>query len=76
MHWLAGLLELSAKWLVGNKKKSGFIVHIISGIVWSIVAYQHPEVAGGLMIIVLPSIVINIRNYVKWRHEDKEKSNH
>jgi len=64
---------LIAKWLLGNKNKWGWILHFISGIIWSVVALTNIKVAGGLLLIAIPSFVINIRNFIKWNREEYEK---
>jgi nicotinamide riboside transporter PnuC len=73
ISWVAGAIELLAKWLCGNKNRWGWIFHLISGILWLIVAFTNLKVAGGLLIIVIPSIYINLRNYLKWSRDEKEQ---
>lgn len=65
MDLLAGAIELIAKWIVGNKNRYGFVLHLISGLLWSYIAFTTK--IYGLLIITLPSIIINIRNFLKWR---------
>ncbi len=74
MSWIAGILEIIAKWLVGEKKKVGWLVHMASGVLWIIIAIQNPKIAGGLLIICIPSIFINIRNYFKWKKDENTLS--
>ena len=69
MSWIAALAEIMAKWIVGNHNKWGHAIHILSGILWSIVALQTGMYA--LLVITIPAFVINIRNFVKWHHEEK-----
>jgi len=71
MSWIAGGIELLAKYLCGNKNKWGWIVHLISGVLWMIVAINNPDVAGGLALIVIPSMYLNIRNFIVWKKSDK-----
>ena len=67
MDYLAGLLELIAKWTVGNKNKWGFIIHLASGLTWSYVALTTK--VYGLLVVAVPLSVINIRNFIKWHKE-------
>lgn len=68
LGFFAGALELVAKYLVGNKNKYGFIVHLIAGGIWTYIACQI-RVIPGLLVITLPGIIINIRNFRKWHKE-------
>ena len=69
MQYLAGLIELLAKIVVGNKNKWGFILHLVGGLLWTYVAFTTPMY--GLLIITLPAIVVNIRNFIKWYRDEK-----
>lgn len=64
MDWLAGILELLGCWLAGNKKRACFIVWILCGGCWIYVAV-HTGVYG-LLLISVPNIAINVRNFIKW----------
>lgn len=68
MSWIAAIAELLAKWLVGNKNKWGHIVHLISGFLWTYIAFKIELYA--LLIITVPSILINCRNFYKWWNEE------
>lgn len=67
MDWIAGFLELIGGWLIGDKKKVGFVVNIIGCIMWTCVAINTK--IYGLLLVVIPAIVINFRNYRKWGNE-------
>lgn len=70
MTWIAAILELTAKWLVGNKKAYGHAIHMLSGILWTMYALYAPDIsAKALLVITLPAFAINIRNLRKWRRE-------
>ena len=64
ISYVAAILELIAKWTVGNKDRWGFIIHLISGLLWSYIALKTGLYA--LLIITLPATVINVRNFIKW----------
>jgi len=66
MDWLAGILELSGDWTVGNKKRLGFLIKILCNITWIYVAITTK--VYGLLIVVVPAIFVNLRNYVKWQN--------
>ena len=64
MDWLAGLFELFGLYVLGNKKDFGFILNVCGNIIWIIVAFKMK--IYGLLLVVIPAIFINIRNYKKW----------
>jgi len=64
MQYIAAIFELTAKWMVGDKNRWGHVVHLISGVLWTYVALTMP--LYGMLIITVPAIVINIRNFIKW----------
>lgn len=64
MDLIAGFFELIAIWLVGNKNKFAFILYNLANFVWIYVAID--KKIYGLLLVVLPAIIINIRNYVRW----------
>jgi len=64
VQYIAAIFELTAKWMVGDKNKWGHAVHLISGVLWTYVALTMP--LYGMLIITIPAIVINIRNFIKW----------
>lgn len=64
MDLIAGLLELLATWLVGNKNKVAFIFYNMANLFWIYVAIDRK--IYGLLVVVVPAVVINIRNYIKW----------
>lgn len=69
MHWIAGLIELFAKYMVGCKDKWGFIIHIVSSILWSYVALK-TEIYG-LLIVTIPAMGMNLWNFWKWHNAKK-----
>ena len=65
MDWIAGALELVGNWLIGNKSRVGFLINLLGCLVW-IAAALHLKVYG-LLLVVVPALFINIRNWMKWR---------
>jgi hypothetical protein len=51
-------------WLIGNKRKFAFVLFILSGIFWILVAIKSG--VYGLLIVVVPAIIANIRNWFLW----------
>lgn len=70
MDWIAAAFELIGAWLVGNKDKKGFILIFLGCAVWVFVALTRPGVLG-LLLVVIPALWINIRNYFKWYKEER-----
>ncbi|MDG2090794.1 MAG: nicotinamide mononucleotide transporter [Gammaproteobacteria bacterium] len=62
--WLAMILTLIAIWLVGNKNKNGFLVHIIGNVCWIIMALM----TGSLAMILANAvfILVNSRALILW----------
>jgi nicotinamide riboside transporter PnuC len=71
MDILAGIIELLGSVLIGNKDKRGFICAVLACLTWTYVAFSHE--LYGLLIIVIPGTFINIRNYIKWTRDSKNK---
>ena len=67
VDWIAGILELSGGWFVGSKNRYGFIFNLIGCICWVYVAYDTK--VYGLLVVVVPAIFVNIRNFIKWTKE-------
>lgn len=65
MDWFAGLAELCGVWMVGNRNRWGFAVCMICNVAWIVVASQTG--VYGLIPVSLAMLVINGRNFHKWR---------
>lgn len=68
MDFVAGFFELCGAWLVGNKNKWGFFLLLIGCLLWIVVVLQTH--VYGLLVVVVPALGINIRNYLKWNKEN------
>ena len=64
MDIIAGCLELCGNWLIGNKNKWGFVLNFVGCVLWICVAI-HFKIYG-LLIVVIPALFINVRNFIKW----------
>lgn len=67
MDIFAGIIAIIAKILTGNKNKWGHIGHIIAESIWIFIAIKLN--LYGLIIIAIPTILISIRNFLKWNNE-------
>ena len=68
MDWIAAILELIGSWNIGNKKKIGFVLYLFACILWIIYVF-YTKSAYGLLGVVIPAILINIRNLFKWKNK-------
>lgn len=71
IDWLAGLFELLGLYVVGNKNKFGFLFNICGNVLWIYVAFEYQ--VYGLLLVVIPALFINFRNYLKWSRKIKGK---
>lgn len=71
MDWIAGICELFGSWLVGNKNRWGFACTFTGCCAWIYVAFASR--VYGLLVVVIPALVINIRNFVKWTKEGTDE---
>lgn len=67
MDYFAGLIEILAKYIVGRKNKWGWLIHIFSGLLWTVIAFRIK--VYGLLIITVPAFFINLYNFWKWHKE-------
>ena len=65
IDFIAGGLDLSAAVVIGNKNRNVFILSFIGNTVWVYVAFQVE--LYGLLLIVIPALLLNVRNFFKWR---------
>jgi len=68
MDYIAGFLELMASYLLGEKKKIGFLLNVVGAMLWIAIAIDY-EIYG-LLLVVVPAVVINFSNYFKWGKHD------
>lgn len=61
---LAGAVDLAGCYIVGNKRKVGFVLNFVGNLGWVYVAFSMR--VYGLLLVVLPALVLNVRNYHKW----------
>ena len=71
LDWIAAAIALLGVYIIGTKNKYGFLICIISGVIWCIVASLTR--VHGLFLEVVPMFVLNIWNFNKWRREEINK---
>lgn len=69
MDILAAACELIGAYLIGEKKRIAFIFNIVGCLAWVYVAVT--KGIYGLLIVCVSAIIINLKNYIRWRHEAK-----
>lgn len=68
LSWIAGSVDLIGLWLIGSKSRLGFLVNILADFLWIWLAIEVPETRG-LLLIAIPAIVVNLRGFLRWKHE-------
>ena len=71
LDWIAAVIALLGVYIIGRKNKYGFLICMVSGAIWCIVAVLTG--VYGLLLEVLPLFAMNLFNFNKWRKEDKKK---
>lgn len=69
---LAGIFELVAIYLVGIKKKSGFILGILGNILWIYFVFA-TKGSFGLLIVSPAAFALNIKGFLRWRRDEKKQ---
>jgi hypothetical protein len=65
MNWIAAFFEMLSMYLVGNKRRIGFLTFVCGSCCWAIVAIIHH--LYGLFVVAFICASINVRNYLKWK---------
>lgn len=69
LDWFAMFLSLYAAYLLGNKKKVGFVIFAISNIFWILLGIFFMS-SYGMAIGNFAFFLINVRGYVEWNKKD------
>lgn len=72
IDFVAGGFELIALYVLGNKNRYGFLLNVVGNSLWTYIAIRYK--LYGLLLVVLPAIVLNIRNFARWRRNEKSAS--
>jgi len=65
MDWIAGICELAGLWVVGNRNRIGFCLNIAGAWAW-ITYVLTSQSTYGLLLVVIPALLINLRNFKSW----------
>jgi hypothetical protein len=71
LDWIAGILELLGKWVTGNKNRWGHAINFVCCVMWVVYVFASDSTYG-LLLVVVPAMAINIRNFIKWTREAKK----
>lgn len=70
LDWIAAVFEIVGFWLIGNKKRSGFISCMMCSVLWTGVAI-HAKLYG-LLVIAILCFILHVRGYFKWKPEEQK----
>lgn len=70
LPWLIPCIQFPALYLLGNKKKVCFIMFSMGNVLWIIVSVIDRRWGAVLSLCVYT--IFNIRNYIKWRNDEKQ----
>lgn len=70
MDIIAGICELIGLYLIGSRNKKGFLINLICNILWVFVAWKTK--VFGLLLVVIPAMFINVKNYMIWRQNENK----
>ena len=62
---LAGILELTQMFMMGDKNIIGFIFGFIACLLWTAYALKTGR-ATGLLFVAVPGLFLNIRGFILW----------
>lgn len=68
VDWLAMILTFIAIWLIGNKNKSGFVIHIVGNVCWIGMGFMAGSIAT--MVANAAFILVNARAIMLWTKPD------
>lgn len=71
VDWIVTFTVFAGLFLLGDKKKTGFVVGIISTIFAFIFSFQIGSIANGITSIVL--FWLYLRGYLKWVKQERSK---
>jgi len=69
LDFVAGGLGLTASYFIGNKKRGGFLIRFAEDSIWIYIGFVTR--LYGLVTVAVLAMLVNARNYWKWRHGDK-----
>ena len=66
LDWLILILNIYSYYLIGDRKKIGFILGLI-GCVLGIFMFSYMQFSWAMIIMYLCFGFLNIKNYIKWQ---------
>ena len=72
LSFIAGLLELIAAYILGNKNKLGWLLDIVVDVIWIYLGFLYKEIIG-IWVVCIPGLVISVRNYILWSFEEQQQ---
>ncbi len=64
LSYIAACLNLTGVYLVGNKNRHCFLLFLVAGLLWGVIAIDTG--LYGLLLEAIPLAVLNIMAYRKW----------
>jgi len=71
LTWIAAVFELSGIYLLGVKRRIGFILNMIAGSLWITYSFMSGS-AYGLVMICGVALILNTEGFRKWGRLEKE----
>lgn len=68
LAWIAVTLEMSGNWLIGSKRRWGFLIKILGSVAWLVMALMSN--IGGLIVSAILGGFISYRNFRAWRQRN------
>lgn len=72
MDIIAGIIEIIAIYIVGNKNRWGWAIGFACCLLWMAYVFQ-TKASYGILIPTIPCMFINVRNFFKWGKEESDK---
>jgi hypothetical protein len=68
--WIAMLLSVASLWMLGSRKRSGFVTMAVGNAAWII----YGVMANNLPVVISNAVfvVLNLRGYINWTHTSEK----
>lgn len=77
MDWVGTAFILSGLWLIGSKKRIGFLVGIVGCLFWAVYGLQHSILS--ILVVNIIFVFVNARGWFRWAdnsHGKHERGEH
>jgi hypothetical protein len=64
LPWILSVLGISRKYLLGEKNRWGWLVGLVTQLLWLV--YIKETQAWGFLLLSAVGIYLNIHNFIKW----------